>query len=1004
MRDALRAIRESPDRVPGILEGHGFDDPVSSARVLRDLAALLPETRHDLLAVVPTAPDPDRALRNLHLLLAAAADTSDLAAQVLEVPEGAWTLATVLGSSQSLAGVLLAEPEQAPVLIRPGPPPDREDLRRELLAAIDGADEDAVLRALRRHRGRHLGRILVDDLCRAAPLEVVTRRISDVAEDLIEGALTAAARDLVDPVPGFAVLAMGKLGGGELNYASDVDLIFVHASPEDREMPGAWRETYTELAERLCRLLSRKTADGFALRVDMRLRPEGSRGPLVRTLASTLEYYRTRARTWERQALIKLRPVAGDRALGRLLTAKLEPVVYDRGLDTAGIRAIQENKERIEERVAGRGGEGGEVKEGRGGIRDIEFTVQFLQLLNGREHPRVRCPGTLSALRRLEEVGALSGGERRRLERTYRFLRNVEHRLQTMHETPVRRLPGEERELARLARRLDPRAADEDPAGTFTDRYRRLTEGARAILDRLVHAPFRDRGRRASGVVDAILDPKDEATAVGTMTTFGFRDPTGALRTLRALAKEESPYLPRIRQFFASAAPALLRRVEATVDPDETLRRFERLVNSLGGKNLLFQMLAENPDVLDVLVDLCGGSAFLTDLVAANPAMFDPFLESLVVVRRAGWLPFEDLPVAESLAEGPELARDLHVLRDLEMVRVGIRDLQGLSNVRNVMEDLTRLAERILDLALTALSRPLFARKGEPRREDGKAGRFAVLGLGRLGARELVYGSDLDVVFVHDAGGTTSRGLGSPLVLTDLAQQLIRTLGGHSAYGRLYRVDARLRPEGAGGPLVPSLDAFGRHLREGAELWEKLALTRARAVGGDPGLGRELEEAIVEALYAKPPAPDRAAEVVRMRGRQEEETEGLDLKRGSGGLADIEFLAGWLQLRHGRDCPAARTTNVCGALTALREADLLDAVRHEMLLSAYQLLRKVESRLRIVYNRPLARIPEGGEERDELARRLGYGGGTSSPGQVLEDELRYFMKMTRNLFEEILAP
>lgn len=975
-----------------------FADPTAAERLKTGLRDRLPdvETFERLLAPVAASPDPDRALRNLADLVATAPDAGRLAADVLALPEGAWCLATVLGSSQSVAGVLVRRPDLVVETLRPGAPPDGGEVRSDLLDRIRGRSEEDAMRLLRRHRQRRLSRIVADDLCRDPALEIVTRRISTLAEDLIEAALVSASRDLGPPVPGFAVLALGKLGGAELNYSSDVDLVFLHAADFDRG-------TATHLAERLCRLLDAATVDGRCLRVDLRLRPEGSRGAIVRSVESTLDYYRSAGRTWERQALIKARPVAGDLPLGRHLVASLESFVYERALDAASIREIQALKARIEERVRARGGETEEVKEGHGGIRDIEFTVQFLQLLNGHEAPRVRCPGTLRALRRLEEAGALKPGERRRLEETYRFLRVVEHRLQTMHELPARRLPTDETELRRLALRMRPREPrDAEPAPAFRERYERLTDASNAILATLVQSPFREREARGAAVVDAVLDASEDETAREAIAAFGFRDPDRAIRTLRALAREEGLYLPRTRQFFASVAPALLRRVEATVDPDATLLGFERLLGALGAKSLLFQMLDENEDVLAVLVDLCGGSPYLTDLVTANPAMFDPVMESLVVSRRGGMLPFEDLPTPESLPVGPDLPRALHSLRDLEMVRIAIRDLQGRANVRNVMEDLTRLAEEVLRLALGAVSGPLWSRKGEPRRTDGSPGRFAILGLGRLGAGEMIYGSDLDLLFVHDADGPTTEGLPSSIVLTDLAQRFLRALGGHSPYGRLYRVDARLRPGGSGGPLVPSISALTGHLEGPLETWERLALTRARPVAGDPDLGASVLEKIHRALYARAADATEAREVVSMRRRIEETSKGLDLKRGPGGLVDIEFACGWLQLRHGTDLPAARSPSLMAALDALREGGRIEPSSHEDLRSAYQMLRKVESRLRIAYNAPLDRVPEGETDRDLLALRLGYRGGARSPGELLAEELRYFTGLSRRLFEEIL--
>jgi [glutamine synthetase] adenylyltransferase / [glutamine synthetase]-adenylyl-L-tyrosine phosphorylase len=999
-RDLRRRSRDDSDGLLRDLSVLGFQDPPAAARLIFGLAEDGTDGRTDevldtLLEPVPASPDPDRALRNLAALLSTCG--AETAARIASTPDGPRSLAVVLGSSQSIASFLLQHPEYVEEILTSDPPPDRDDVRRDLFRRIATADEAGVLRLLRLHRRLQAATIVTDDLCRDASLEVVTRRISDLAEDLIEAALIAASRETGAPRDAFAVIAMGKLGGAELNYSSDVDLVFVHA---DDAPDGS---AFVHLSERICRLLSQTTVDDRALRVDMRLRPEGSRGPLVQSLSATVSYYVEKGRTWERQALIKARPVAGNPALGHALVEALQPFVYESALDATGIREVRELKQRIEERVRTRGGSGGDVKEGHGGIRDIEFTVQFLQLLNGREAPQVRSHGTLDGLERLQAAGVLRSGERRRLEETYRFLRVVEHRLQTMYETPARRLPTDRGKLRRLALRIRPGAPrPDDPAGEFLERYRHLTESANAILERLVHAPFENPAARETEVVDTVLDSSDEEAARQVVAGFGFRDPAAAVRSLRSLASEKHSYLPRRRQFFASLAPALLRRVEGAVDPDGTLLRFEQLVTALGASSLLYQLLGENEDVLAILVDLCGGSPFLTGLVTANPEMFDPMMESLIVARRGGLLPFEDLPTAESLIACPDLPRALHSLRDLETVRVGIRDLQGRANVRNVMEDLSRLADEIVRLTLAALSARVFEAKGEPRAADGTPGRFAIIALGRLGAGEMIYGSDLDLVFVHDAAGKTTRDHASADVLTELAQQIIRTIGGHSSHGRLYQVDARLRPGGSSGPLLPSLAAFARHVTESAETWERLALLRARAIAGDPSLGRDVIDIIHRVLYQAPPAPGLAADVVAMRERIEETAEGFDLKRGPGGLLDIEFLTGWMQLRHGHALPAARVPSLMGALSAVAAAGYLDPVRHEKLLSAYQMVRKVESRLRIAYNTPLDRVPDEDEQRDVLARRLGYRGGALPPGKALTDEILYFTRLTRDLFEGFL--
>ncbi|MHC4862386.1 MAG: [protein-PII] uridylyltransferase family protein, partial [Planctomycetota bacterium] len=421
-------------------------------------------------------------------------------------------------------------------------------------------------------------------------------------------------------------------------------------------------------------------------------------------------------------------------------------------------------------------------------------------------------------------------------------------------------------------------------------------------------------------------------------------------------------------------------------------RNFERVVLALGAPATFFQLLAEYPDILSVFTDLCGWSQHLSSLLVRNPAMIDAFADSLVVAAHDGWQPWDDLPL-ESIEKEEDPERVLHDLKDLSLLRIGVRDIQGKANTENTLTDLTLTAERVLALAIEATRAGLYERHGPPA-ENSRAA-LAVLGLGKLGAREMGYASDLDLCFVMDAEGRTEGGMEVSELLSRLAQGVVRLLGTPRERGRLYQVDARLRPDGRSGPLVTPLERFARYYAESARVAELQMLTKGRVVAGDEDLGRRLSATVERILYEKPPGPGIAREVREMRRRLEEASRGRDVKRGFGGIVDIEFLVECLKLGNGHARPALRTPGTLSALEAARRERLLTGKEHETLLTAMQFLRSVESRMRIVYDMARARIPDSPRERGRLARRLGYedtdAGGA---GDALVDEYEYHTART----------
>jgi glutamate-ammonia-ligase adenylyltransferase len=714
----------------------------------------------------------------------------------------------------------------------------------------------------------------------------------------------------------------------------------------------------------------------------MRLRPDGDQGPLARSLGGTLEYYVNSGRTWERQALIKCRAVAGDLVLGEQFLGAIGPFVYRRYLGATEIAEIKMMKRRIEGRTISAGEADLEVKTGHGGIRDVEFVVQFLQLLHGGLLPGVRESNTLIALSKLEEVGCLTAEERGIMDDTYRFLRQVEHRLQTMFDRQTHKMPTDLEGARTLAIRMGypPLNRWEDrvgPSERFLSDYRSKTELNRRILNHLLHDAFRDdEGAAADPVVDLVLDPEPPPELIASaLARFPFRDPTLAYQNLMALAREEYLFLSqaRCRHFLAAIAPRLLQAVAEASDPDMALNNLEKVSASLGAKAMLWELFNYNPPTLRLFVEVCATSQLLSEILIGNPGMIDDLMDSLVIDR-----PQSSKAIRAELAELCRGAQDLAPIlvgfRNKEWIRIGTRDVLGREPIRDVTRELSDVAEAIVGQVARDQWDRRAEKHGEPRRIDGVRDRWAIVALGKFGGRELNYRSDLDLVFLNESDGRTQRRsvvpIDNDLFLTEVVRRLIKALADPASPGPLYVVDTRLRPHGNSGPLVLTLAAFQEYYATNAKPWERLALTKARVVYSSGDFGKKVTESIQEILTEPVNTQVLSAEALAMRQRLQDSRSQGDMKRGAGGLVDVEFVVQYLQLVHARERPEVLKPNSWDALDALKRAGILGKVDHASLRDAYDFLRAVESRLRIVRNRSSTGWPEHDEEVGRLARRL----------------------------------
>lgn len=953
-----------------------------------------------LAGCLPHCADPDMALNNLERFVASARNPLSLGALFERDPTALPSLVRIFSTSQYLSDILAAEPE-AFELIRAsqGMPYPRQVLVDDIVAEVAALESEAsVVNALRRFKRREMLRIAYGDIIGDQPIHTVTAQISYLADAILEAALFAAYRRLSQHwgIPRladgrrarFVILGMGKLGGVELNYSSDLDLIFFYEDEGTTDGPR-WLsngEFFHRLAGEILRLLTTPTPLGVAYRIDLRLRPEGQEGPLVMSIPAALWYYDNRGRTWERQAYIKARPVAGDRDLGDSFLQQLTPWIYRRFLSRADISGIKALKRRIEQQTRSAGAETTNVKTGRGGIRDIEFVIQFLQLLNGPDLPAVRTGNTLEAIAQLAAVGCLTEQERAILSENYCFLRKLEHRLQIMFDLQTHTLPSDPQALCRLARRMGyVDSADATALSQFLADYRRRTEENHRVLNHLLHHAFSDDDSQTEAEVDLILDPSPTPQQIHTVLgKYGFKNIPEAYRNLMSLSEEKVRFLStrRTRHFLASIAPKLLAAIAATPDPDATLVNLDRVTASLGGRGVLWELFSFNPPSLRLFVELCAYSPYLCEILTSNPGMIDSLLDSLVLDKlpTPQWLRSS---LAELCFAAEELDPILNAFKNDQIIRVGIRDLLGREDVVACSQALSDVAQVILEQVTAAELVALKRRLGVPRAGKDDADRSAelvILAMGKFGGAELTYRSDLDIVFLYDCDGQTVPAddsvidgpVSSNVFFTELAQRIIHRVSRLTPYGRLYEVDMRLRPIGASGPLVTSFAEFrdyyaGRH----SQLWERMALCRARPVVVSQELRPAVAHLLRDCILAHPWRDEHLAEIRHMRARLEEAAGEGNLKRGPGGVADIEFVVQMLQLRYGAEHPEILCPHLPEALKRLTDAGLLPTADASAFAENYRFLRRLESRLRLVNPVARNRLPQDTTDLARIAHLMG---------------------------------
>jgi glutamate-ammonia-ligase adenylyltransferase len=988
----------------------GFADPQGTGAALAELGMWrderpVGEGAAALVKAAAEVADPDLAVTSLSRLMAAAPDADRLRTAVC-VREGLRArLLGVLGTSAALGDHLVAHPQDWHVL-------DDDDLLRSrpslyglqatLLESVGASPDEplpwgsggaratvtgavAVERLRAAYRRCLLG-LAARDVVGAVSVEEVAGELADLASATLSAALSVALSTLTDDaVPcRLAVIGMGKAGGRELNYVSDVDVVFV-AEPvvEDGNDEAALR-TATRLAAELMRVCGEATWP-----VDAGLRPEGGAGPLVRTLASHTAYYRRWAQTWEFQALLKARPLAGDLSLGAAYTEMTAPMVWSVGERKGFVEDVQAMRRRVESSLQGDRADR-EVKLGPGGLRDIEFAVQLLQLVHGRTDESVRSPTTLTALAQLAAGGYVGREDARHLAEAYRWLRTVEHRLQLHRLRRTHLLPAadDEEGLRRVARAVGYR---KDALSTFRRERAGYGREVRRLHEKLFYRPLLSAVARLPAD-DAALTP---AAAKARLEVLGFAEPAIALRHLQALTEGVS----RRAAIQQTLLPAMLGWFADAADPDAGLKAFRQVSDALGSTPWYLRLLRDEGSAAERLAHLLASSRMVADLLARAPdavrlladdsALQPRSRETLqnafvATVRRR-----DDWEAAVVAARG---------LRREELLRVACGDLLGLIDQQQVGQALADVAAAVLAAALATS-----VRKVETERQAPLPIRFAVLAMGRLGGGEQGYGSDADVLFVHDPLPGVSDAEAAE-VAHDVANELRRLLALPAPDPPLV-VDADLRPEGKRGPLSRSLASYAAYYSRWADVWEAQALLRAAPIAGDPELAQELLDVVEPVRY--PPAglsAQSVREIRRLKARMEGERmpRGVDpklaLKMGPGGLADVEWVVQLHQLRWAHEVPALRTPSTLGALHAATEAGLIDPEDAQVLEAAWSLVAQVRNALVLVRGRPAEGLPSSGRDLAGVARVLGYPADTQ--GDFLDD-YRRATRRARAVFERV---
>ncbi len=1000
---------------------------------------------HNLLAQILqlalASADPDHALNILERLFDVV-EIETLRA-ILTHPDRQQQLLTVLGGSPFLAAILYRNKNYFQQLFVAGDI-DHSRNETEMLTDLTGLIPDdadfATLQAgLRSYKAAQILRIGSRDLCGLNTLVDVMAELSGLAAACLQRAYDVCQIQLqreygqpLQDVDGeqspatLTILGMGKFGGHELNFSSDIDLIYCYSSTHGETTGGTRNEKislhryFVKLAEMITKALHQVTQDGFVFRVDTGLRPDGNSGDLAISINGAEAYYESWGQSWERAALIKARPVAGDLDLGEELLQRLKPFIYRRYLDFGMIEDIKLMKQKINSSLTRKQEGERNLKLGRGGIREIEFFIQTQQLINAGTRPQLQQRNSLLVLQLLREEELITAEDQQALSEAYQFLRMVEHRIQVVQEQQTHSLPQNPRDLEVLARR-----SGFSSYADFSSELEKHRQVVRQIFTDLFHSADEEE-MEIRPEVTFIFDPESDPDQVkDLLEEKGFTNPDAAYDSLLMLrgGDPHKRLTRRGRRCLEKLAPLLMSELLDSPNPDQALNNLEAFIRSIRARNSFFSLLVENPAIVKLLISLFGSSQLLSRIFIQRPELLDTMVScSYAVASKDRQQLQADLAEQMSLADDYESQLDsLRRFRNEEFLRIALNDLHGQMKQGEGAKQLSWLAEVCLDQACRMAKQELVGRFGAPFAEDAadpeEETAFAIVGMGKLGGLELNYHSDLDIIFVYENEGQTRpvtetdpdrfRQISNHEYFAKLAQRIITALTLVTREGYVYKIDTRLRPSGNQGPLVTSLAAFERYHHESAQPWERQAMTKARVVCAPDCFSARLQQLILYLTFERPLPPNLQSEIYRLRARMEHENarerEGrLNIKTGRGGMVDVEFITQYLQLLNAGRIITLRQQNTIHLLECLAEYKVLPQDDADVLIAGYKFLRKLENRLRLLHDQSINELSAHNRGIKKAALSLGYGAAGLHPEKEFLLAYHEVTSGIRSLFEKYL--
>ncbi|MET3947755.1 glutamate-ammonia-ligase adenylyltransferase [Arthrobacter sp. UYCu512] len=989
----------------------GFSDLEKSERFLA--APELDGLDQDILfAGLQLAANPDTALQSLVRLIEKHHDLRRLAVADLDRSEPMYR---VLGASEALGEFLIRHPEHLNAFdVKAGPEPREAEtavLRDRLLRSVRADPKSSRpvalvtgqegYEALRTEYRRGLVELAVKDICAADPLDFMPAagaELADLAGAAIEAALAVSraeageqfsAAEVADV--GLAVIGMGKCGARELNYISDVDVIYVI---ESGSLDDSRANTIgTALAAGISRAIMSTGREPGLWEVDANLRPEGKSGPLVRTLASHESYYARWAESWEFQALLKARTIAGDAGLGARYEAAIAPLVWSSAGREGFVESVRSMRRRVTENIPAEE-EQRQIKLGRGGLRDVEFTVQLLQLVHGKSDESLRCRDTTSAIAALSAGGYIGRSDAAEFDRAYRYLRLLEHRIQLFQLRRTHLMPVKEASLRALAKAmLGPFSSERPKPDALVAVWRKTKRSVRELHERIFYRPLLNTAAALSSE-EARLSPE---AAQGRLAALGYLDPRGAMRHIEALTGGVSRRAALQRQLL----PILLGWLAEGVDPDAGLLAFRRVSEALGTTHWYLGMLRDSTAAAERLCHVLSNSRLIADLLEVSPesvAWLGSDKELVPLTFAAQWL--EIASKMSRHAEPESAMRLIRLIRRREILRIAIADSAGLLDQDQVGAALAD-TDRAAVLGALRVAESVVA-AGAPLKTD-----VLVVAMGRQGGREIGYGSDADVMYVHRGlpGVPEAEAQDQALqIVSRLSSLLTQPLKPAILAERVLLVDADLRPEGKSGPMVRSLESYAEYYRRWSLVWEAQALLRARPMAGNDVLAADFVALIDPVRYPELLSEQDAREVRRVKARVEAERlpRGADparhLKLGRGGLSDVEWLAQLLQLQHAGKHPGLRTTSTVEALEEAAAVGLLEAGDVVILLRAWRLASRIRSANVVWTGRASDVLPSSRRDLEAVARWCGYGQGNAA---ALEEDYLRLSRRARGVFERV---